>query len=53
MKLNKSYVACVVKYRSIIALMHDFYSKLRRNDKKDTKLPHAQLRRLLRETEVL
>ena len=53
MKLDKSYVTCVVKYRRIIALMHNFYSKLRRNNKKDTKLPHAQLRRLLKETGVL
>jgi hypothetical protein len=53
MKLDKSYVTCVVKYRRIIALMHDFYSKLRGNNKKDTKFPHARLRRLLRDTGVL
>jgi hypothetical protein len=53
MKLDESYVTCVVKYRSIIALMHDFYSKLRRNNKKDTKLPHAELCRLLNEAGVL
>jgi hypothetical protein len=53
MKLDKSYVACVVKYRSIIALMRDFYSRLRGNNKKDTKLPHAKLRRLLKEAGVL
>jgi len=52
MKLDKSYVACVVKYRSIIALMHDFYSRLRRNNKKDTKFPHTKLRRLLGEAGV-
>jgi len=53
MKLDKSYVTCVVKYRGIIALMHDFYSRLRRNNKKDTKFPHAKLRRLLNEAGVL
>jgi serine/threonine protein kinase len=53
MKLDKSYVTCVVRYRSIIALMRDFYSRLRRNNKKDTKLPHAKLRRLLKEAGVL
>jgi hypothetical protein len=53
MKLDKSYVACVVKYRRIIALMDDFYSRLRRNNKKDTKLPHAKLQRLLRAAGVL
>jgi hypothetical protein len=53
MKLDKSYVTCVVKYRRIIALMRDFYLELRRNNKKDTKFPHARLRRLLREMGVL
>jgi hypothetical protein len=45
--------ASVVKYRGIIALMDDFYSDLIRNNKKDTKLRHAELQRLLKETGVL
>ena len=52
MKLDKGYVTCVVKYRRIIAVMHGFYSRLRRNNKKDTKFPHAELRRLLREAGI-
>jgi hypothetical protein len=50
MKLEPGFVACLVKYRGVIALMDDFYSKLQRNKKKDTKLRHAELRRLLKET---
>jgi hypothetical protein len=51
--LNQGYVDCVVRYRGIIALMNDFDSDMRRNNKKDTKLDHAKLRRLLKETEFL
>jgi hypothetical protein len=53
MKLDEGYVASIVKYRSIISLMHDFYSDMWRNNKKDTKLRHAKLWRLLKETEFL
>jgi hypothetical protein len=53
MKLDKDYVAIIARYRSIIALMHDFYSDMQRNSKKDTKLQHAKLRRLLKETQFL
>ena len=49
-KLDKFYVASIVKYRSIIALMQDFFSDMWENKKKDTKLPHAELRLLLKET---
>jgi hypothetical protein len=50
MKVDRSYVASIVHYRSIITLMHNFYSDIRRSNKKDTQLPHAALRRLLKET---
>jgi hypothetical protein len=53
LKLAKGYVASIVKYRSIILLMHDFYSDMFRNNRKDTKLQHAKLRRLLKETAFL
>jgi len=53
MNLDKSDVVCVVKYRSIIALMRDFYTKLRRNSKKDATFPHTTLQRLLQEAGVL
>ncbi|WP_318780276.1 hypothetical protein [Atlanticothrix silvestris] len=50
MKLDEFYVASIVKYRSIIALMQDFFAEMWENTKKDTKLRHAQLRLLLKET---
>ncbi len=50
MKLDEFYVASIVKYRSIIALMQDFFSDMWENKKKDTKLRHAELRLLLKET---
>jgi hypothetical protein len=50
LRLEAGYVASVVQYRGIIALMLDFYFDMERNNKKDTKLRHAELRRLLKET---
>ena len=50
MSLDNYYVACIVKYRSIIALMQDFFSNIWKNNKKDTKLPHKKLEQLLEET---
>ncbi len=49
-KLDDFYVASIIKYRSIIALMHDFFADMWENNKKDTKLPHAELQMLLKET---
>ncbi|MCV3212585.1 hypothetical protein OGM63_03400 [Plectonema radiosum NIES-515] len=53
MKLDEFYVASIVKYRSIITLMQDFFSDMWGNNKKDTKLPHAKLQLLLKETGFL
>jgi hypothetical protein len=53
MKLDQDYVSCIVKYRSIITLMNDFYSEMWSNHKKDTKFRHATLRRLLKATGFL
>lgn len=53
MKLDEFYVASIVKYRSIIALMQDFFSDMWGNNKKDTKLEHEKLRLLLKETRFL
>ncbi|MBD2777788.1 hypothetical protein [Iningainema tapete] len=50
MKLDDFYVASIVKYRSIIALMQDFFSDMWGNNLKDTKLDHAKLQLLLKET---
>ncbi|MGI8500969.1 MAG: hypothetical protein ACR2LR_07480 [Hassallia sp.] len=53
MKLDEFYVASIVKYRNIIALMQDFFSDMWENNKKDTKLHHAKLQLLLKETGFL
>ena len=53
MKLHADCVASVVQYRSVMALMHAFYTGMRSNNKKDTKLHHTKLRRLLKETGFL
>ncbi|RCJ25751.1 hypothetical protein A6S26_15570 [Nostoc sp. ATCC 43529] len=53
MKLDEFYVASIVKYRSIIALMQDFFADMWENNNKDTKFPHTELRRLLKETRFL
>ncbi|HEY9832059.1 MAG TPA: hypothetical protein V6D26_15850 [Stenomitos sp.] len=50
MNLDEFYVASIVQYRSIIALMQDFFSEMWGNSKKDTKLPHERLQHLLKET---
>lgn len=53
MNLDEFYVASIVKYRSIITLMQDFFFDMWGNEKKDTKLCHAKLRLLLKETGFL
>lgn len=53
MSLDEGYVAIIARYRSLITLMHAFYSDLGANSKKDTKYPQAKLRRLLAETRFL
>jgi hypothetical protein len=50
LKVDRSYVDSIAHYRDIISLMHAFYSDMRRNKKKDTRLHHAKLRHLLKET---
>lgn len=53
MQLDAFYVASIVKYRRIIALMQDFFVDVWGNHKKDTKFDHATLQRLLNETGFL
>ncbi|MBW4595789.1 MAG: hypothetical protein KME46_23510 [Brasilonema angustatum HA4187-MV1] len=50
MKLDEFFVASIIKYRSIITLMQDFFSDMWGNNKKDTKFDHAKLQQLLKET---
>lgn len=51
--LDEFYVASIVKYRSIIALMQNFFAKMWGNAKKDTELPSTELQQLLKKTGFL
>ncbi|QLE55340.1 hypothetical protein [Nostoc sp. TCL26-01] len=53
MKLDDFYVASIIKYRRIIMLMQDFFADMWENNNKDTKLRHAELQMLLKETGFL
>ncbi len=50
MDLDKFYVVSIVKYRSIIVLMQNFFADMYKNNNKNTKFPYAKLRQLLEET---
>lgn len=52
-KLDNFYVASIVKYRSIIALVQDFFVELWGNNKKDTNFDGAKLGLLLEETGLI
>jgi serine/threonine protein kinase len=52
-RLDEFYVASIVRYRSIIALMHEFFADMWGNTRKDTKFPHAKLQLLLKGTGIL
>ncbi len=49
-KLDEFYVASIVKYRSIIALMQDFFADMWENNNKNTKFRHQELELLLKQT---
>ncbi len=53
MKLDKRYIAAIVRYRSIIMLFSDFFVGMRRDKTKGTRFPHAKLVKLLKETGFL
>lgn len=53
MKLNENYVDTLIKYRSIIILMAEFFEDMQRNDRKDTKYSYTKLKRSLAATEIL
>jgi serine/threonine protein kinase len=53
LELDAFYVASIVKYRRIIALMHDFFSSMYSNHQKDTIFPHATLQLLLKKVGFL
>jgi hypothetical protein len=52
-KLDKNYVDLVVKYREAILLMYDFFFAMSRSNKKNAKLNHTRLQRVLKETEFI
>ena len=49
-KLDDFFVDSIVKYRSIIALIREFFYDMFNNNKKDTKLNYAKLQQLIEET---
>ena len=53
MNLDEFYVASIIKYRSVIALMQDFFSNMWANNKKDTKFENVKLHLLIKQTEFL
>lgn len=50
LEVDGSHMAGLEKYRGIIALMHDFRSRMRKNNAKDDRFRNAALGSLLRET---
>lgn len=48
-KLNETFLDCIIRYRDINILMFDFYSSTRGDNKKTAKFPQIELRRLLNE----
>ncbi|MBE9210833.1 hypothetical protein IQ244_30895 [Nostoc sp. LEGE 06077] len=50
MKLDQFYVTSILKYRSIIELMQNFFVEMCTNNNKNIKFPHAKLQKLLEET---
>jgi hypothetical protein len=53
MKLGPYAVDQIIRHRSLIMTMQQFYSQLQRNSKKDTPYPHIRIRRLLKESGIL
>jgi hypothetical protein len=47
--LERSFAAAVLRYRDVILLMQEFYASMHTNNRKDTPLDTAKLRRLLEE----
>jgi hypothetical protein len=53
MPLDPYYVEQVLRHRSLMLLMVNFYARMGSSDKKDAPYPHAKIRRLLKESQVL
>ncbi|HYF66297.1 MAG TPA: hypothetical protein VD886_25935 [Herpetosiphonaceae bacterium] len=50
LKLDPAYVADIKRYRPVIDFMNTFYSKMRKNSRKDTRFQHTTLQRLLKDS---
>ncbi len=50
MKVEPDYLVLLVRYRTIITLMHAFYANMQSNNAKDTEFDQVTLRRLLKGT---
>ena len=50
LNLDHFYVDSIVKYRSIITLIQNFFVEIWKNNHKDTQFPHGELQLLLEET---
>jgi hypothetical protein len=53
MNLDDLYVASILKYHSIIILMHNFFSQMWVNKNKDTIFPNVELGLLLTEVGLI
>ena len=53
LKLDKSYFTSLMKYRNIITFMHEFYSDMRGNSRKDKRFNNESLRRLLKDAALI
>lgn len=53
LNIDRRCLVTIAKYRSVLILMHRFYSEMWRNNKKDTRFENAKLRKLLLETGFL
>jgi hypothetical protein len=51
--LDEAYVETVTRHRKLILLMADFFSRMGRNDRKNTPYPHSAIRRLLQQAGVV
>jgi serine/threonine protein kinase len=53
MQISDDYVSAIIKYRSIISLMQNFFTQIQSNQQKNTKFPDAQLQNLLQSAGVI
>lgn len=53
LNIDRKWLDSLVKYRSILILMHHFFTEIRGSHTKDTRFENAKLRKLLQEIEFL